>query len=71
MDSFFRAEAIAGVQRLLRQGRGLNEAIENGIRDGKEAIRIWNSRREWQVHRWDGWIESFLQETIRRVRSKL
>ena|ERR1700677_3793746 len=65
MDPFFRMEAIRGCQKALREGKTEQEAIEAGAAEAGIAVRIWNARREYQVHRWDGFGEGYLQDLLR------
>ena len=67
MDPFFRAEALRGLLSALRKRVPIVLAIEAGVAEAKAAIAIWNRRREYQVHRWDGWVEGYLHSVIRRI----
>ena len=51
MDSHFKAEGLRGVLAGLRAGKGILEAIEEGVDTYLTAVLIWNSRREYQVRR--------------------
>ena len=68
MDPFFRAEALRGLLGALRKGGRPREALLEGAEAGKLAIRLWNRRGDYQVHRWDGWVEDYLRDEIRRTR---
>jgi len=70
MDSFFRLEGVRGTLGALGRGESLNKAIEDGKALSEIAIRIWNQRREWQVHRWDKCCHDYLDSIVRRIKCK-
>ena len=51
MDSFFRMCFIEGVQEGVRKGYDPKKSIQTGKDRSREAVKIWNSRREYQVRR--------------------
>ena len=65
MDSLFRMEALRGAMAELEAGKTNAEALAAGIAAGRLAIRTWNGRREYQVHRWEGSIDSYLERMLR------
>jgi hypothetical protein len=65
MDLFFRIEGLDGAVRALRAGRPTDQAIEEGKWASAEAVKRWNARREWQVHRWDSTAHDFIERTVR------
>jgi hypothetical protein len=67
MDYFFKAEAVRGTLTALRNGKSMEEAIQDGKAVGEIAIDIWNKKREWQVRRWNGWIEDYLRRLISNI----
>lgn len=72
MDYFFRSEAIMGVVESLRRKNGsLKDAMEDGKKRAEEAVKIWNSRREFQVHRSTCWIEDYLRGVFRLINLSL
>lgn len=64
MDSFFRMEAIRGCQSALRSGASLQEAIKAGQKESRAAVKIWNARREYQVHRWEETAFDYLERLV-------
>ena len=68
MDSFFRAEAVRGVLTALRSGKGLEDSVADGKALCEIAVQIWNTRREWQVHRSSCWVEDFIRREIQLAR---
>lgn len=67
MDSFFRMEAIRGCTSALSKGESIEDAIVAGKEASTDAVRIWNSRREYQVRRWDGTSHSWLENLVYRM----
>ncbi len=67
MDSFFRMEGLRGTMTALRDDKNLEEAFADGKAVSEIAIRIWNSRREGQVHRWEECVHNYLDTWYRRV----
>lgn len=65
MDPFFRCEAIRGMLGALRSGKETAEAIRDGVTVCEIAVRLWNTNREWQVHRSLTFAEDFLYGLIR------
>jgi hypothetical protein len=65
VDTFFRLEAIDGCLRVLRAGRTLSEAVSAGKEASREAVKKWNQRREYQVHRWEETAFDWLDTVIR------
>lgn len=53
MDPFFVAEAIRECMGALRRGATVEDAIKEGETASTAAVKIWNSRRGFQVHRWE------------------
>ena len=70
IDAFFCSEALRGLLGGLRRGESLEASVRGGVAVGQEAIGIWNSRREWQVHRSVCWVEDYLQGVLRSTGSK-
>lgn len=70
MDSFFKVEAIEGVQEALREGKNLREARNQGRRRSQLAIRKWNQSREWQVHRNEDTAWNWLEMKLYRLCEK-
>ena len=66
MDYFFKAEAVHGMLSSLRHRKTYKQSFANGCAASRGAIKIWNSRREYQVRRWEGWVEDFLESVCRR-----
>lgn len=71
MDSFFRAEAGRGFYDAIRQDASVEDALAAGRREAAAAVRKWNSRREYQVHRWEGTADSWLEGRVRLALSKM
>lgn len=69
MDSFFRLEGVRGTLGALRRGIGLRRAIIDGKRVSEIAVKIWNGRREYQVHRWTKTVYHYLDVLERKIRS--
>lgn len=61
MDTFFRMESIRGMINALRNNKSLKDSLEDGVAVGVISIQLWNKRREWQVHRWEGTARSYLE----------
>lgn len=68
MDLFFRMEGIRGVMAGLRSSGNLLGAIEVGKTTSSIAVRIWNGRKEYQVHRWEETCYGYLEHTVRRIK---
>lgn len=67
MDLFFRLEGIRGVLESLRKGETIEQALKRGKEYSTIAVRKWNSRREYQVHRWDECAHDFIETTLRKI----
>ena len=67
MDMFFRCEALRGCIGALRTDKSLDEAVAEGKTVSEISIRIWNGKREYQVHRWDKCCHSYLDGMIARL----
>ena len=67
MGSFFRMEGLRGTMTALRLGKGIRASIEEGKVVSEISIRIWNQRREWQVHRWDKCCQAYLDSIYRKI----
>lgn len=68
MDSFFKMESVRGCLNALRAGETLSESISQGKTVSEIAIKIWNGRREWQVHRWEKCAHHYLDSLIVRLK---
>lgn len=68
MDTFFRMEAIRGCMSALRLGKPLQEAVDDGKKTSEIAVKKWNDRREYQVHRWHETAHEYLDTLIRLYR---
>lgn len=72
MDDFFKAEALRGFLTAYRDPKA---TIEKAIEDGKIistiAVKIWNKRREWQVHRCEETAHRFLENTVWAIKRKI
>lgn len=71
MDSFFKVEGLSGIVESLRDGADLDFALEWGKIRARKAVKIWNSRREYQVHRWVNTADAWLEGQVRIVRLKI
>lgn len=71
MDPLFRAVGLEQVLRTLRQGGGIDWAIDSGKLAAKHSIQKWNDQREWQVHRWENGVDSFLDGWQRRLEEEI
>lgn len=69
MDLFFKMEGVRGTMSALENGKKLERAFEEGKLVSETAIRLWNRRREWQVHRWDKCVHSYLETLQRKIRA--
>ncbi len=67
MDTFFQLEGLRGVITALRQGKTLSYAIQFGKGTSSAAVKIWNDRREYQVHRCEETAHDFIENTVRRM----
>lgn len=65
MDCHFRMEAIRGCVGALRRKKPLEEAIAEGEAVSEIAVKLWNTRREYQVRRWEKTGGEFLKGKIR------
>lgn len=65
MDNFFKAEAIRGTLTAMRHGKEPLEAAKDGKAVAEISIQIWNDKREYQVQRWNGWVEDFIQSELK------
>ena len=68
MRLFFRLEGIRATVRALRNLKTVEEAIKEGQESSAEAVKIWNRRREWQVHYWEQTAFDFIYWTVMRCR---
>ena len=71
MDTLFRLEALDGCLRSLRAGKPLAEALRDGQEASRAAVKIWNRRREYQVHRWEETAFDWLDAQIRKIRDSI
>jgi len=74
MDPFFRMEALDGVMEALRAGVDVNGAIAAGKQRSTVTVRLWNSCREYQVHRSAETVWRFTERTVahcQRICSKV
>ena len=69
MDTFFKMEAIRGTQNALRNGVSIKEAVKQGKTTSEIAIELWNTKREWQIHRWKGECHSYLERLVLRCQN--
>lgn len=69
MDYFFRMEGVRGTLNALGRKVSLPKAIEEGKVVSEVAVGIWNRKREWQVHRWNKTVHSYLDGLYRRIRA--
>lgn len=67
MDTFFRSEGLRGCIGALRRGLCLKESFEEGKMVSEIAVRVWNGKREWQVHRWDKTVHNYLDGVRREI----
>lgn len=67
MDPFFRAEGLRGFLTGLRQGKTPKESSQLGKDQAAAAIDRWNSRREYQVHRWEHAVDSIVDRVLRKI----
>lgn len=70
MDTFFRMEAIRGTQGALERGDSIAEAIGEGKAVSSIAVRLWNAKREWQVHRWEETAHGWLEMLVHRLKKE-
>ena len=68
MDTFFRMEGLRGTIGALQRGKNLSDAFEEGKTVSEISVRIWNGKREYQVHRWDKTVYSYLESVKKRVK---
>lgn len=71
MDSFFRCEGIRGCMNALRRGKSVEESLKEGVSVAAIAVKLWNSKREYQVHRWENCVEAYLVSLIQRLQNTL
>lgn len=67
LDLFIRMEGIRGLQTALRSGNTLEYSIKFGKSTSSIAVKIWNTRREYQVHRWEETTWDFIDTTVRKL----
>lgn len=67
MDMFFRAEGLRGCIGALRRGVSLKGSFEEGKAVSEIAVRVWNEKREWQVHRQDKTVHSYLDGVRKEI----
>jgi len=65
MDCFFRMEGIRGMMQGLRNNKSLVQSLQDGKDASTVAVKAWNGKREWQVHRWEQTAWHFLECTIK------
>ena len=70
MDSFFKMEAIRGTITSLRAFKTLEESIAFGKSTSSFAVKTWNEKREYQVHRCEETAYAFLDSVVRRFASE-
>ncbi len=70
MDPFFRAEGLRGWLRAMREEATVQDAIEVGKAAIRLAVKKWNSRREWQVHRDPDSTANWLEGLILRIMNR-
>ncbi len=68
MDSFFKMQALRGLQGGLRKGMSLSRSLDLGKEESKRAVEIWNSQREYQVHRCEQTAWSYLENFVLRFK---
>ncbi len=66
MDLFFKMEALRGMMGGLRSGKSVTASVNDGKAVSEIAIKIWNTKREWQVKRWEKSAHTFLESVIRQ-----
>lgn len=64
MDYLFKAEALRGCIGALRQKKSIEEAIVEGETVSEISVKIWNSRREYQVQRWEKTASAYLRGLV-------
>lgn len=69
VDYFFKSEGLRGAIGYLRSNK--NPTIEGCIAEGlvvsQIAIKIWNTQREYQVHRWENSVEEFIRYEVTKA----
>lgn len=70
MDSFFKLEGLDGIMLALRKLKPIEVALSEGKQQSTEAVKIWNSRREWQVHRHKETAWTYLENILKRLKGK-
>ena len=70
MDSFFKLEGLDGIMFALRLKKTIETALEEGKQQSSEAVAIWNSRREYQVHRHKETAWKYLENILMQLRKK-
>lgn len=65
MDVFFKSEAVRGTITRLRNDGSVREAIADGKTVSEIAIQLWNTKREWQVHRWEKCCHQYLEHLVK------
>lgn len=66
MDTFFRMEALRGCMVALRKGKTIKQSIAEGKVVSEISVSIWNSKREYQVHRIKDTAATYLERTVRQ-----
>lgn len=67
MDAFFKSEGLRGVTTALRQGKTLEYSIKFGEDVMEIAVKLWNQKREYQVHYWEKHGQDWLANKVRSL----
>jgi hypothetical protein len=68
MDTFFKIEALQSLIRCLREGKTPSKSLVIAKEASRKAVRVWNSRREWQVHRWEETAFIWIERTYAKIK---
>lgn len=68
---FIRGEALAIFLREVWQTKKYNVAYEIARKWSIEAVRLHNSRREWQAHIWDETAIADLDDAVRILKAAM
>lgn len=64
IDSHFKLEAIRGATKSLREGSTIEESIDAGKKAGRYSVKMWNDKREWQVHRQIETTDDYIERLV-------
>ena len=65
-DKFSKGEVISEFLMKLNRGSSPQIAAEESKKYALLMIKKWNSRREWQVQRWEGCLDDYIDSLKQR-----